>query len=147
MDTRHFVLMCCAFIVIATWMLTMSDWAERPIPIPPPAIRYACSFDGYCKAGNCSAPLPPDIVIVPEDHEGRAYFYNAGAPLTQYGLQMLATNEFFGRIGQAGSMRLLLRETGALTATEYAGVTKDTEILATATGQCQQIDAKPQGQN
>lgn len=147
MDTNHFVLMCAAFLIVATWMVTMADWAERPAPVPAPVRAYACHFDGHCRALDCGVPLPDDIVLVPEDHEGAAYFYNPGHPKTHYRLQALEDNEFFGRIGQLGSMRLTLRETGALRVAEYAGITRDTEVLATATGMCQETEITPRGQD
>lgn len=107
MDATYFVLLCAAFVLVAIWLRTSA-----------PEISDACRFESHGKAVNRSAPMPPDILILPEDH-----------------------------MGATGSQRLTLPKTGALTAGDCAGGTCDTEVLASAIGRDQQIVATPRGQD
>lgn len=106
MDATYFVLLCAVLVLVTIWLRTSA-----------PEISDACRFESHGKAVNRLAPVPPDILILPEDH-----------------------------MGATGSQRLTLRKTGALTAGDCAGVTRDT-FLASAIGKDQQIDATPRGQD
>jgi hypothetical protein len=144
MDPREFVLSFAAFMVVVTLMVMFSQWEYRPTP--QALKRIACKFDSACRGGDCSIPLPADIIILPKAEDDAAYYYSAGTALFPDPLETVGAREWVARNGKTGMIRLQLRENGALTVTETAEFDANSAVLAIATGFCVDAGRLNQGQ-
>lgn len=139
METNHFVLSFAVFMIIVTLIYAISQWNFDPAPKKFPG--YACRFEGYCKGTDCSAPLPQDILIFPAVEDGKAYYHSPADSFWREALDTQSEREWVGRRGERGKVRFSLRETGALTVTEYAGFDDGSDILSVANGICREVIA------
>jgi hypothetical protein len=137
METNAFVLSFAAFMVIVTLFYTVSQWDFRPAAKPVPA--FACSVEGLCREGDCSAPLPQDFVIVPQAADGNAYLYRPADTYFPDRLEQSGSGEWALRNHDAGKVILRLRGTGALRITEYEGLGADSKVLSEASGTCRDV--------
>ncbi|WP_155947172.1 hypothetical protein [Pseudorhodobacter ferrugineus] len=137
MDTNHFVLMAAAFIILATVMVSFSQW--RYIPTPQAVAHFACRFNGFCRGTDCATAVPPNVFVVPQRGDAPAYLTDDLTLGSQIRLDTVAAREWVGRRGEQGMVRLRIADSGAMTWVETAGFTADSAVNATATGQCRDL--------
>jgi hypothetical protein len=138
MDTNQFVLSAAAFMLIATVMITFSQW--RYIPTPQAIPHFACQFDGFCRGTDCSTAVPPTLFVVPQTNDAPAYLTDELTLGTQTVLDTVDTREWVGQWGENG-IRLRIADSGAMTWIETTGPAPDSPIKATATGECRDLTA------
>lgn len=139
MDTNNFVLLASAFIVVATVMITFSQWHYVPTPKLVP--HFACQFDSFCRGNTCADALPADVFVVPQTANTAAYMTDDMTAGSHTPLDTTAARAWAGRRGDTGMIRLRIANTGALSWSETASFAPESAILATATGQCRDLTA------
>jgi len=78
METNQFVLVCCVFILVAAFMVSMPSFAPAPEAKSPPAL--ICRFETACAGEPCIRQAAPDISLFQAGADGEAQISRADKP-------------------------------------------------------------------